>query len=147
MNKEEVIKHIKELELSYCEDVNTLGVKGWLKYLSDDVIFCTQGHHQSVKGIETVKKRLTGLYTADYVLYHWDVEFVEVSDDFSMAYSYSTFTYKIVKGEDRKTYIGKDCNIWRKINGKFKVVMQIGNRIETQFKLNVKSMAKLPRRL
>ena len=145
MTKERVIQEIKELELAYCRDVNTLGVEGWMKYLSDDCMFTTVGHHQSIKGKETIKKRLKGLYTADYVLYHWDVEFVDVSDDYTMAYSYSVYTYKVIKGEDKKVYIGKDCNIWKLIHGEYKVVMQIGNRIETTFDSEERSLGKINR--
>jgi hypothetical protein len=125
--------------------VNTLGVEGWLKYLSDDVIFATPGHHQSVKGKDTVRKRLEGLYTADKVLYHWDVDYVDVSDDYTMAYSYSMFTYKVIKGKDKKVYIGKDCNVWKLEYGEYKVVMQIGNRIETSFDSEKRSLGKIDR--
>ena len=142
MTKAQVIKHIKELERSYCDDVSKHGPQGWLKYLADDVVFTTSGHHPDVRGKDTVRKRLEGLYKADYVLYHWDVEHVDVSDDFTLAYSYSTYTYKIRNSGEQHVYIGKDCNIWKKIDGKYKVIMQIGNRIETEFDSNKRRIGK-----
>lgn len=143
MTRHETVKLIKQLEKDYCKDVAILGVDGWMKYISDDCVFTTQGHHKSVKGKENIRKRLEGLYTADEVLYHWDVEYVDVSEDLTMAYSYSYFTYKIVKGEDKKCYIGKDCNIWRKIGDDYKVVMQIGSRIESTFDADQRCLGKI----
>jgi len=131
-----------DLEKSYCADVNSLGVQGWLKYLSDDVVFTTHGHGRSVKGKDCVKKRLEGLYNSDKVFYTWDVQCVDVSDDYTLAYSYSLYTFKIINGEDVRVYIGKDCNIWKLINGVYKVVMQIGNRTETKFNDELGIMAK-----
>lgn len=145
MTKQQVVQKIKQLEIAYCNDVNTLGVEGWLKYLADDCIFTTSGHHKSVKGKDTIKKRLDGLYKSDKVMYHWDVEYVDVSDDFTMAYSYSLYTYKVINKDEKKVYIGKDCNIWKNINGKYKVVMQIGNRIETTFDAEKRSLSKTER--
>lgn len=145
MTRHEAIKKIKRLEVEYCRDVATLGVEGWLKYLSDDCVFMTQGHHKSIKGKDTIRKRLQGLYTADEILYHWDVEYIDMSDDLTMAYAYSMFTYKLVKGNDKKCYIGKDCNIWKLINGEYKVVMQIGGRIETTFDAEKRSLGKIER--
>lgn len=128
MNKEQVINRIKEIDQAYQNGIRELGVEGWLKYLSDDIIICTSGHRPSVVGIKDVKERFIDLYKTYEVDYSWEVDGIHVSDDLSLAYVYTRFKMQTKSKTLRQTIIGKDCFIYKRVNGDYKICFLIGNR-------------------
>ncbi len=130
MDKEKVKQQIMDLEVQFCKDVEELGMEGWDKYLSKSAIIATSGHDGLIIGKDIIMDRFKELYGLGYFTYQWEPMFVEVSDDLSMAYCITLYYMEYKVDEDVFKFKGKDCNIWKLEDGEYKLVLEIGNKVE-----------------
>lgn len=130
MNKEDVKKQIMALEEQFAQDVKDYGIEAWFKYLSEAAIIATSGHDGLVIGKPEIMRRFEELYKMEYFIYDWEPMYVEVSDDFTLAYCVTMYYMEYKVDNDVFKFKGKDCNIWRLEDGEYKLILEIGNKVE-----------------
>lgn len=130
MKKENAKKHILELEKKFAEDIKEYGIEAWYKYLAEDAIIATSGHEGLVIGKKEIMERFEELYKLEYFIYDWEPIFVDVSEDCTLAYCITHYYMEYKVDEDVFKFKGKDCNIWRLVDGEYKLELEIGNKIE-----------------
>jgi ketosteroid isomerase-like protein len=105
--KESVLQTEKEFEAS----VREYGVQEGFYRFADDNAVILRGNDSLITGKENIRKFYSEPKYKDYDL-QWDAEYVEVSNDGTMAYTYGTYELRIAGKPD--SYKGVFHTVWKK---------------------------------
>ena len=129
MNKEETKQHLKDIDRLFSLKNMTLHEDAWKDELSEDAIMATHGHGPNIVGRDAIYDAMRHFYETPDLCFKWEPMIVDVSDDLTLGYVSGiyerTFTFEGKKHKE----IGKYTNIWKKIDGEWKIVFDIGNVI------------------
>lgn len=120
-------KILMDLDRQFCKDSQKLGKDGWAKYLSVHAIMGTKSHEPYIENRNKIISLIGMVYLLDHIDFTWEPHHCFISDDNTLGVTTGTYhrTYVIEgKNLDEK---GKYMTVWRKEEGDWKIVFDMGN--------------------
>lgn len=128
MNRAQTEAYLIKIDKGFSDDSQVNKEKAWEKILAEDAIMATSGHSEYSVGKESIIKGLKGLYQIPNLIFYWEPKHAEVSVDLSLGYTTGIYTRKYQVDNNKYTETGKYTSIWKKIDGEWKIIHDIGNQ-------------------
>ena len=127
MNKLQAIEDLKNLDLEFCNVCKKKGAQGWVGFFSDNGVMATSSGREDIIGKANIFKAISNTFELDNVSFIWKPVYGDVSDDETLGYTSGTSTLTYTKNGEKVIQKGKYSTIWKKINGEWKIILDIGN--------------------
>lgn len=121
--KEEVM----EVDRLFCKDCKVGNEKAWASYFLDDGIMVTAGERKNIVGKAEIEKTMASVFTLPDLVFDWEPDFCEASDDGSLAVTRGKSKMSYTKDGEKVVINGNYTTVWKKRNGKWKISWDIGN--------------------
>lgn len=121
------LEEIFDLDRQFCELSKTMKHKGWQKYLSKDAIMGTRLHEPYIEGKGKISKIIEIVYSLSNIDFTWEPEKGFISDDETLAVTSGNYTRQYTLNNEVVEEIGKYITTWKKIDGDWKIVFDMGN--------------------
>ena len=125
MKKE--VKALMDIDRKFCLDSQETGEEGWEKYLSKKAIMGTAKHEPYIEDRSKIVSLLGMIYRLENIDFSWEPLHGFVSKDATLGVTTGTYTRTYVIEEKEYKEIGKYVTTWQKIEGKWKIVFDMGN--------------------
>ncbi|MCU7549685.1 hypothetical protein OCK74_11205 [Chitinophagaceae bacterium LB-8] len=123
VEKEKVINEIRDVEKKFQDDLKAYGAEyAFYHYAAENAVI-KRGNDSLIMGNLAIKKFYSNPVYKDAIA-EWSPDYVDVSDDGSMAYTYGKYKWRIID-ENGKTgvYEGVFHTVWKKMSdGNWKYV-------------------------
>ncbi len=126
-NMKKEIRELMDTDIRFCELSQKVGKDGWDKFLSKKAIMGTGKHEAYIEGKNKIVSLIAIVYALEDIDFKWEPVHAFISDDSSLGVTTGTYkrTYKIE--EEEYTEIGKYMTTWKKEDGEWKIVFDMGN--------------------
>lgn len=108
-------------DIEFCKQTAARRLEGWMDAFAADVVVMHDG--ATVSGTEALRKYYEPMFANKDFTLTWTPTKAEASQDGTLGYTYGTYQ---AKNGDHVSH-GMYLTLWRKINGKWKVVMDTGS--------------------
>jgi ketosteroid isomerase-like protein len=114
IDKEEIKAEIMEVEKSFQKSLMTKGVsKAFYEFAAEGAVIKRE-NDTLIIGKESIKKYYSNL-VYNHAVAEWKPDFVDVSEDGSMAYTYGKYAWTFIDASCKKSlYKGVFHTVWRK---------------------------------
>jgi len=116
-----------ERDRAFCELATKKGHLGWKAYMAEDVIIGTALHNPYVQGREQIIPLLENTYKLEALEFTWEPQFAFCSADETLGVTTGTSTRTYIVNGEQKKDIGKYMTTWKKIDGEWYVIFDMGN--------------------
>jgi len=127
VDKDKVINELMELDRQFCKESQINNVETWIKFFSKDGVMISQDHNPNIKGHEGIEKSMISLFNLDNFELLWEPLNGDVSDDFTLGFTTGKYTMKYKVEGKLITSIGKYTTIWKKRDGEWEIILDMGN--------------------
>ena len=125
MSKNE--KELMSIDIEFCQKSQINKEEAWDYFMAKDVLMGTRKHDPYLDKKPQIIKLISMIYMLDSINFTWEPSYAFVSDDETLGVTTGMYTRKhIIEGEEQ-IETGKYCTTWKKINGEWKIVLDIGN--------------------
>jgi ketosteroid isomerase-like protein len=118
---------LMSLDVQFCNDCKINGEKAWASYFMDSGFMVVNGYHDNIIGKEKIEKAMEGIFSLQDIEFDWHPVFCEISDDNTLGVTMGESTRTFIKDNEKVTLKGKYTTIWKKVEGTWKIVWDIGN--------------------
>ena len=123
----EKTKQLFEIDLKFCEESQSIGHEAWEKYLSENVILGGGPNEPYLDDRNQMMTSLVKFYKLEDLHFSWEPRYAFISDDETLGVTTGVYKRSFkVEGEVREQS-GKYTTTWKKIDGEWKIVLDIGN--------------------
>lgn len=121
------LKELMDTDRAFCQLSQEEGKYGWDEYLSKKAIMGTSKHEPYIEDKNQIVSLIGMIYLLDTIRFTWEPVHAFISDDETLGVTTGTYkrTYKIE--EEVFEEIGKYVTTWKKEDGKWKIVFDMGN--------------------
>ncbi|XMB72885.1 nuclear transport factor 2 family protein [Mycoplasmatota bacterium WC30] len=134
MNKLESKNILIELDKEFCKSSIRLGADAWMMYLDEHAVIITGGHRDNLIGKENIYNSLKQLYALENISFVWEPQLSDISDDLSLGYTTGVYTRTYKYKNKNYKEIGKYTTVWKKVAGKWKISLDVGNEEKVEMK-------------
>lgn len=127
MNKNFMIKDLIETDKIFCEECKLDKDLAWVKYLTSNSVMVTTKDNPNIIGKENVSKVIKNVFSLKNISFIWKPEVADVSDDLTLGFTSGSYIRKYYEGSEMITEKGKYITIWKKVNGDWKISLDMGN--------------------
>jgi len=127
MDKERTIMRLIELDKLFCEECQIDGANSWIKYTSENSLMVTGLHSPNISGRENIYNLISQVFNLENISFVWEPLHADVSDDLSFGYTTGIYTREYLSNGETINEKGKYLTIWKKINNKWQIILDIGN--------------------
>jgi hypothetical protein len=122
-DKNKVIGQIYQVEKSFQDDLNNIGVAYAFSHYAADSATIKRGNDSLIHTKEEIKRFYSSENYKKAKAY-WKPDFVDVSNDGTMAYTYGRYSWNFMEGDKIiKTFSGVFHTVWKKLtNGEWRYV-------------------------
>lgn len=116
-----------EADRQFCKESQTDGYKAWDKYLSSDIIFGGEPEGPYVQGKKQIIESMKGFYQLKDLDFTWEPKHGFISKDKTLGVTTGTYDRTYTLNDEVINRKGKYTTTWQKIDGEWKIVLDIGN--------------------
>ena len=125
MKKE--LEELMNVDRKFCEDSQTLKSEAWANNMADEVLIGSEQHLPYDFGKETVIPKFKQFYELEDLHFIWEPKHAFISDDNTLGVTTGIYTRTFIADGKEVKRIGKYMTTWKKINGEWKFVFDMGN--------------------
>jgi ketosteroid isomerase-like protein len=112
---------VRDADLQFAKDTAARRIDGWMDAFADDAVVIAAG--QTVEGKKAIREFFTPLFAnKDYTL-TWSPTRVETSTEGTLGYTYGNYEQRLGANVRHGMYL----TVWRKVDGKWKVALDMGS--------------------
>jgi ketosteroid isomerase-like protein len=124
--QQRVEKELRDRDLEFSKETGSRRLDGWMDFFAEDSAIIRDG--KVISGKQSIRETYAKIFAnADFSL-SWTPTKVEVSKDGTLGYTYGDFEAKSGQQTSRGMYV----TTWRKENGKWMVVLDLGSEPRQQ---------------
>ena len=127
MNKLNAIAELKQRDIDFCNTCKKKGAEGWVMYFVDNGVMATSAGREDIIGKSDIYKSIDKIFKLDDVSFTWEPVYCDVSEDFTMGHTSGTSRLTYSNDGEKVTRNGKYSTIWKKVNGEWKIILDLGN--------------------
>lgn len=120
-------KELFDIDRQFSLESQTDGYKAWDKYLSEDVIFGGDPKDPYTIGKKKIVSSLMNFYQLKDLKFTWEPIHGFISDDKTLGLTTGTYDRTYILNNEVINRKGKYTTAWKKIEGDWKIVLDIGN--------------------
>lgn len=114
-------KELKDADLDFAKQTAARGLEGWMEFFAGDASTISSG--KVVSGKEALRKYYEAVFAGKDFSLTWQPTKAEAAKDGTLGYTYGNYEAR----EGTQVSHGMYVTEWRKINGKWKVVLDLGS--------------------
>jgi ketosteroid isomerase-like protein len=114
-------QQLRDADLEFSKQTAARRLDGWMDSFADDASTLQNG--KTVSGKADLRKHYESMFANKDFTLTWTSTFAEASKDGSLGYTYGTYEARTGSDVSRGMYL----TLWRRVNGKWKVVMDTGS--------------------
>jgi hypothetical protein len=122
-----VEKELILIDQSFCKASQINKEQAWDEYMSKSVLMGTSKHEPYLDNKNQIIKLIGMIYQLDQISFTWEPTYAFVSDDETLGVTTGTYTRTYLIEEEEYEEIGKYVTTWKKEQGQWKIVFDIGN--------------------
>jgi ketosteroid isomerase-like protein len=119
-------QQLRDADLEFCRQTAARRLDGWMDSFADDASILQNG--RTVSGKADLRKHYEPMFANKDFTLAWTPTHAEAAKDGSLGYTYGTYEARAGSDVSRGMYL----TIWRRVNGKWKVVMDTGSALRNQ---------------
>ena len=119
-------QQLRDADLEFCRQTAARRLDGWMDFFADDASILQNG--KTVSGKADLRKHYEPMFANKDFTLTWTPVHAEAAKDGSLGYTYGTYEARTGSDVSRGMYL----TIWRRMNGKWKVVMDTGSAPRNQ---------------
>jgi len=117
---------LRAADLEFCKQTAARRLDGWMDFFADDASILQNG--KTVSGKADLRKHYEPMFANKDFTLTWTPVHAEAAKDGSLGYTYGTYEARTGSDVSRGMYL----TIWRRVSGKWKVVMDTGSALRNQ---------------
>lgn len=121
------VQQLFDADLQFCKDCQTEKEKAWMRYTADPSIMGTGGHNPYIEDRKEIEKGIKQTFALKDSTFDWEPKHGFISEDETLGVTTGVYTRTFFKDGEEVELKGKYCTTWKKINGEWKIVLDIGN--------------------
>lgn len=125
MNKE--LEELMNVDRQFCQDSQTLKSQAWDNNMAEDAMIGSELHQPYTYGKETIMPNLIRFFELEDLHFVWEPKHAFISDDQTLGVTTGIYTRTFTADGKEVKRIGKYMTTWKKINGEWKFVFDMGN--------------------
>jgi ketosteroid isomerase-like protein len=126
-NKQQrVEKELRDRDIEFSKETAARRLEGWMDFFADDAAIIRDG--KVIVGKQSIRELYAPLFADQSFNLSWTPTKIEVSKDGTLGYTYGDFEAKSTAHTSRGIYV----TAWRKQNGKWMVVLDLGSEPRLQ---------------
>lgn len=114
-------KELREADLAFAKATAARRLEGWMDFFADDASILQNG--KTITGKQNIRQYYEPIFANKDFSLSWTPTHAEAAQDGTLGYTYGN--YEARRGADVSR--GMYLTIWRKVNGRWKVVMDTGS--------------------
>jgi len=112
---------VRDADVQWAKDTAARRIEGWMDGFTDDAVIIAAG--KTVEGKQAIREFFTGVFAnKDYTL-TWSPTRVETSTEGTLGYTYGNYESRFGATVRHGMYM----TVWRKVDGKWKVALDMGS--------------------
>ena len=115
------------LDKKFCEECKMDKEKAWMKYTADRSLMATNGHNPYLEKTDDIRNTIQQVFNLENIDFTWIPIHGGMSDDSTMGFTTGNYTRIYTSNGKEVKQIGKYVSIWKKIDGLWKIVFDMGN--------------------
>jgi ketosteroid isomerase-like protein len=119
-------QQLRDADIEFCKQTAARRLDGWMDFFADDASSMQNG--KTVSGKAELRKYYQPMFAVKEFTLTWTPIRAEAAKDGTLGYTYGTYEAKTGSDVSRGMYL----TIWRRINGKWKVIMDTGSALRQQ---------------
>ncbi|HMF90870.1 MAG TPA: nuclear transport factor 2 family protein [Candidatus Angelobacter sp.] len=119
-------QQLRDADLEFCRQTAARRLDGWMDFFADDASIIQNG--KTLSGKADLRKHYEPMFANKDFTLTWTPTHAEASKDGSLGYTYGTYQARTGSEVSRGMYL----TLWRRVNGKWKVVMDTGSALRQQ---------------
>lgn len=121
------LEMLLEVDRQFAAEAQTQKVEAWEKYVAQDAIMGTPGTEDYIIGYSAMEPALVSLYQLDNLTFTWTPQYAFVSHDKTLGVTTGYYQRTFLQDGHEVTQHGKYMNVWKPVNGMWKIVFDMGN--------------------
>jgi len=123
----EDLKELFTIDRAFCKESQEHGVKAWIYYLSEDVVFGGDLDNPYIQGKQNILSLMEQLYRLKDLHFTWEPRHAFISEDKTLGVTTGTYQRVYSLNGEVIKLSGKYTTTWKKFKGEWKIVFDIGN--------------------
>lgn len=119
-------KQLRDADLAFAKATHERRIEGLMEFFADDGAIIQDG--KALTGKPAIREFYTPVFADKSFSLSWVPTKAEVSRDGTLGYTYGDFEAKTANGTSRGMYV----TVWRKVNGEWRVVLDLGSHPRQQ---------------
>jgi len=119
-------QELRDADADFAKQTTARRLEGWMDFFADDAAIIQGG--KTVSGRADLRKYYEAIFANKDFTLTWTPTHAEAATNGSLGYTYGTYEAKSGTDVSRGMYL----TIWRRIKGKWKVVMDTGSALRQQ---------------
>jgi ketosteroid isomerase-like protein len=119
-------QQLRDADIEFCKQTAARRLDGWMDFFADDASSMQNG--KTVGGKAELRKYYEQMFAVKEFTLTWTPTHAEAAKDGTLGYTYGTYEAKTGSDVSRGMYL----TIWRRVNGKWKVIMDTGSALRQQ---------------
>ena len=125
MNSE--LKKLMDTDIQFCEDCKSMKEKGWMKYLAPQSLMGTSSDNPYIDDNEEINLLMMKVFNLENIEFIWKPKYAFISDDNTLGVTTGIYNREYVNNKKVIMETGKYTTIWKKTDGLWKIVFDMGN--------------------
>ena len=117
---------LRDADTDFARQTAARGLEGWMSFFAADATIIHDG--QTVTGTQALRAFYAPIFANRNFSLKWSPTRAEASADGTLGYTYGTYEAKNGAASSRGMY----TTVWRRVNGQWKVVLDIGSSAPSQ---------------
>ena len=119
-------KQLRDADLAFAKATAERRIEGWMEFFADDGAIIREG--KVLSGKQSIREFYTPVFANKDFSLTWVPTKAEVAKDGTLGYTYGDAEAKVGSQVSRGMYV----TVWRRIGGKWKVVLDLGSQPRQQ---------------
>lgn len=119
-------KQLRDADLAFAKATQERRIEGWMEFFAEDGAIIREG--KALTGKPAIRAFYTPVFADKNFSLSWVPTKAEVSRDGTLGYTYGDAEAKVGDHISRGMYV----TVWRRINGQWKVVLDLGSQPRQQ---------------
>ncbi|MBZ5526119.1 MAG: DUF4440 domain-containing protein [Acidobacteriia bacterium] len=112
---------VRDADLQFARETAARRLEGWMDFFADDAVVIAAG--KTVEGKQAIREFFTGVFADKTYTLTWAPTRVETSTEGTLGYTYGNYEARYGTTVRHGMYV----TVWRKIDGKWKVAVDLGS--------------------
>lgn len=121
------IERLIETDKQFSLDCQSGKEEAWMSYMHPNVIMGTSGDLPFITNGEEIKNVIGEIFKMENMSFRWKPVYAFVSNDGSLGVTVGLYKRNYMKDGEEVLDKGKYMTVWRKVNGQWKAVFDMGN--------------------